>query len=155
MYRRRCLLLQLFFINSQGHDDLSISLNGLACLSFHCALTTLEFTRSTFQPPPKLVLLCIRYKYRILFRCCYCTTLGCLTKTMDFETCYVYKPSSRQDTRPNKRRRVEPSGLHSSWPLRRSVYQRLWSEQEQRLKVSPTCYMKHMHRLTMEPGPTI
>jgi hypothetical protein len=55
---------------------------------------------------------------------------------MDFQTCYVYDPSARNQDRPVKRRRIEPlQGLQKSWPLRRSLYQRLWAKQHQRLKV--------------------
>jgi hypothetical protein len=55
---------------------------------------------------------------------------------MDFQTCYVYDPSARNNDRPVKRRRIEPlQGLQTSWPLRRSLYQRLWAKQQHRLKV--------------------
>jgi origin recognition complex subunit 3 len=55
---------------------------------------------------------------------------------MDFQTCYVYNPSARKNDRPVKRRRIEPlQGLQTSWPLRRSLYQRLWAKQQHRLKV--------------------
>ncbi|KAL1311704.1 hypothetical protein AAFC00_001806 [Neodothiora populina] len=53
---------------------------------------------------------------------------------MDFETRYVFKPKSGGGTRPSKRRRLEPSGLHTSWPLRKSTFETLWSAQAQRLK---------------------
>lgn len=55
---------------------------------------------------------------------------------MDFQTCYVYDPSARNNDRLVKRRRIEPlQGLQTSWPLRRSLYQRLWAKQHHRLKV--------------------
>ena len=55
---------------------------------------------------------------------------------MDFETCYVYKSAIHKEGRPNKRRRIEEvSGLHSSWPIRKSIYQREWTEQKQSLEV--------------------
>ncbi|KAK6001598.1 hypothetical protein QM012_002929 [Aureobasidium pullulans] len=54
---------------------------------------------------------------------------------MDFQTCYVYDPSSRNKDRPVKKRRVEPlQGLQTSWLLRRSLYQQLWAKQQARLK---------------------
>jgi origin recognition complex subunit 3 len=56
---------------------------------------------------------------------------------MDFQTCYVYDPAARNNDRPVKRRRIEPlQGLQTSWPLRRSLYQRLWAKQHLRLKVN-------------------
>lgn len=56
---------------------------------------------------------------------------------MDFQTCYVYDPAARNADRPVKKRRIEPlQGLQTSWPLRRSLYQRLWAKQQQRLKVN-------------------
>jgi origin recognition complex subunit 3 len=55
---------------------------------------------------------------------------------MDFQTCYAYDPTARNNHRPVKRRRIEPlQGLQTSWPLRRSLYQRLWAKQHLRLKV--------------------
>ncbi|KAI4726387.1 hypothetical protein E4T49_05869 [Aureobasidium sp. EXF-10728] len=54
---------------------------------------------------------------------------------MDFQTCYVYDPSARNNSRPVKKRRIEPlQALQTSWPLRRSLYQRLWDKQQARLK---------------------
>lgn len=56
--------------------------------------------------------------------------------TMDFQTCYVYDPSARSKDRPVKKCPTEPlQGLQTSWPLRRSLYQRLWAKQQARLKV--------------------
>ncbi|GAB7354040.1 hypothetical protein MBLNU459_g4622t2 [Dothideomycetes sp. NU459] len=55
---------------------------------------------------------------------------------MSFEDCYVYVPVGRKDSRPTKKRRVGELGLQSSWPLRQSLYQRLWSDQHQRLQES-------------------
>ncbi|THZ88881.1 hypothetical protein D6C84_00522 [Aureobasidium pullulans] len=55
---------------------------------------------------------------------------------MDFQTCYQYDPSARKRDGPVKRRKVEPlQGLQTSWPLRRSLYQRLWAKQQARLKI--------------------
>ena len=55
---------------------------------------------------------------------------------MDFQTCYQYDPSARKRDGPVKRRKIEPlQGLQTSWPLRRSLYQRLWAKQQARLKV--------------------
>lgn len=59
-----------------------------------------------------------------------------IAKVMDFQTCYQYDPSSRKRDGPVKRRKIEPlQGLQTSWPLRRSLYQRLWAKQQARLKV--------------------
>ena len=56
---------------------------------------------------------------------------------MDFQTCYAYDPAARNTDRPVKKRRIEPlQGLQTSWPLRRSLYQRLWAKQQHRLKVN-------------------
>jgi hypothetical protein len=61
---------------------------------------------------------------------------------MDFQTCYVYDPSARNNDRPVKRRRIKPlQGLQTSWPLRRSLYQRLWAKQQHRLKVDAICML--------------
>ncbi|KAG9531838.1 hypothetical protein KCU93_g1512, partial [Aureobasidium melanogenum] len=54
---------------------------------------------------------------------------------MDFQTCYIYDPAARGKDGPVKKRRIEPlQGLQTSWPLRRSLYQRLWAKQQARLK---------------------
>ncbi|KAI5210842.1 hypothetical protein E4T38_01930 [Aureobasidium subglaciale] len=54
---------------------------------------------------------------------------------MDFQTCYAYDPAARKKDVVVKRRRIEPlQGLQTSWPLRRSLYQRLWAKQQARLK---------------------
>jgi origin recognition complex subunit 3 len=50
---------------------------------------------------------------------------------MDHEKCYVF---SSKGERPNKRRRVEPSGLDESWPLREQTYRELWAEQQRRVQ---------------------
>jgi origin recognition complex subunit 3 len=50
---------------------------------------------------------------------------------MDHEKCYVF---SSKVERPNKRRRVEPSGLDESWPLREQTYRELWGEQQRRVQ---------------------
>jgi len=47
---------------------------------------------------------------------------------MDHEKCYVFSGE-----RSNKRRRVESSGLDSSWPLRQKIYHELWTEQQRRI----------------------
>jgi len=61
---------------------------------------------------------------------------------MDFQTCYVYDPAARNTDRPVEKRRVEPlQGLQTSWPLRRSLYQRLWTKQQHRLKVETSVYI--------------
>ncbi|TID16760.1 Origin recognition complex subunit 3 [Venturia nashicola] len=43
---------------------------------------------------------------------------------MDHEKCYVFSGE-----RSTKRRRIEPSGLDSSWLLREKIYRQLWREQ--------------------------
>ncbi|KAI5236205.1 hypothetical protein E4T43_08790 [Aureobasidium subglaciale] len=54
---------------------------------------------------------------------------------MDFQTCYAYDPAARKKDGAVRRRRIEPlQGLQTSWPLRRSLYQRLWAKQQARLK---------------------
>ncbi|KAF2421024.1 hypothetical protein EJ08DRAFT_653671 [Tothia fuscella] len=50
---------------------------------------------------------------------------------MEHEKTYVFSSKSE---RPNKRRRVEPSGLDSSWSLREQTYQQLWREQQRRVQ---------------------
>jgi origin recognition complex subunit 3 len=50
---------------------------------------------------------------------------------MEHERCYVF---SLKNERPNKRRRVEASGLDQSWPLREQTYRELWGEQQERVK---------------------
>jgi origin recognition complex subunit 3 len=47
---------------------------------------------------------------------------------MDHEKSYVFGGE-----RSNKRRRIEPSGLDSSWPLREKIYRERWAEQQQRV----------------------
>lgn len=44
---------------------------------------------------------------------------------MDHEKSYVFSGE-----RSTKRRRIEPSGLDSSWPLREKIYRKLWTEQK-------------------------
>lgn len=52
---------------------------------------------------------------------------------MEYEGCYVFQP--REDRRPAKRRRTETHGLQTSWPIRRKIYEKLWGEQAQKLRV--------------------
>lgn len=47
---------------------------------------------------------------------------------MDHEKCYVFSGE-----RPTKRRRIGPSGLDSSWPLREKIYRQLWTEQQEHI----------------------
>jgi origin recognition complex subunit 3 len=47
---------------------------------------------------------------------------------MDHEKSYAFSGG-----RSNKRRRIEPSGLDSSWPLREKTYRELWKEQQRRV----------------------
>jgi origin recognition complex subunit 3 len=47
---------------------------------------------------------------------------------MDHEKSYIFS-----EERSNKRRRIESSGLDSSWPLREKIYHELWAEQQQRV----------------------
>ncbi|KAK4499501.1 hypothetical protein PRZ48_010016 [Zasmidium cellare] len=49
---------------------------------------------------------------------------------MEYEKCYVFKP---EDSRPVKRRKVEPQGLQSSWNLRKEAYQEAWKAQQDRI----------------------
>ncbi|KAG8623528.1 hypothetical protein KVT40_008504 [Elsinoe batatas] len=56
---------------------------------------------------------------------------------MDFETCYVFSPGQEdtEATPPAKRRRIgERRGLQSSWPRRRALYDKLWSEHQAKLQ---------------------
>jgi origin recognition complex subunit 3 len=43
---------------------------------------------------------------------------------MEYEKCHVFEPKV---ARPNKRRRIEPTGLQASWPSRREAYKTAWS----------------------------
>jgi len=45
---------------------------------------------------------------------------------MDHQAAYVFTP---EEKRPVKRRRVEPDGLQSSWPIREKTFQELWADQ--------------------------
>lgn len=47
---------------------------------------------------------------------------------MDHERSYVFSGE-----RAHKRRRIEPTGLDSSWPLREKIYRELWTEQQARI----------------------
>lgn len=59
---------------------------------------------------------------------------------MEYEACYTWKPDkSTGDIRPTKRRRTEHKGLQQSWPARKKLLDRLWSVQEKRLLVRPSC----------------
>lgn len=46
--------------------------------------------------------------------------------SMDHEKSYVFTGE-----RTTKRRRIEPSGLDSSWPLREKIYRQLWTQQQE------------------------
>jgi origin recognition complex subunit 3 len=50
---------------------------------------------------------------------------------MDHEKCYVF---SSKGEKPNKRRRIEPSGLDTSWPLREQTYHDFWRAQRGRVE---------------------
>ncbi|KAF4555878.1 Origin recognition complex subunit 3-like protein [Elsinoe fawcettii] len=53
---------------------------------------------------------------------------------MEYETCYVFKPEEYTHERSAKRRRIgEHKGLHSSWPRRRALFERLWTEHQAKL----------------------
>ena len=49
---------------------------------------------------------------------------------MDDQAAYVFAP---EGNRPVKRRRVEPDGLQSSWPIRERTFQKLWTDQRARI----------------------
>ena len=49
---------------------------------------------------------------------------------MDDQAAYVFAP---EGNRPVKRRRVEPDGLQSSWPIRERTFQKLWADQRARI----------------------
>ena len=46
---------------------------------------------------------------------------------MEYEKCYVFEPA---DSRPVKRRRIEPQGLQTSWKTRKQAYEKAWSKQK-------------------------
>ena len=54
------------------------------------------------------------------------------TLAMEHQKCYIFKAANE---RPAKRRRVEESGLQSTWKTREEIYRRLWTRQEQQIQV--------------------
>ncbi|KAE9971384.1 hypothetical protein EG328_003140 [Venturia inaequalis] len=60
---------------------------------------------------------------------------------MDHEKGYVFTGE-----RTTKRRRIEPSGLDSSWPLREKIYRQLWTQQQEHIDR----VLENANRVTLE-----
>ncbi|WPH02686.1 Hypothetical protein R9X50_00555200 [Acrodontium crateriforme] len=63
-------------------------------------------------------------------------------RTMEYEKCHLFHPDA---SRPAKRRRIHPRGLHASWPIRRHAYREAWRAHHDQI----TSTLNHINSATV------